>query len=253
MEFERLGGTESKSYEKYFILFDLIVYAILFFASLGIVASTGAYQIYFYIIFGLVLSTVPSVICFLNRDREELPIDTVDLEDEDTQIASPLASWRVQLMIGIALSVLIGWQIISSQAIYVQYPTFAIQIPFLSGSASLVFNSFISALAAGYIESRVFFSFVFPTAYNIINKKYDAIILALIGSIALTTGFFTAYHLFVYSTSVVSLQSVAAFALINCLLVVFLRSVVSNILLHFSNNFIGSVLQISRSIFGIVI
>ena len=251
--FERLSGEEKSSYGKYFILFDFIVYGILFFASLGIVATTSVYQIYFYIFFGLVLATVPTIYTFLNRDREKIPIDTVDLEEEDSQIVSYLASWRVQVIIGIILSILIGWQIISNQGIFVQYPTFAIQVPFLSGTSALVFSSIIAAIASGYIESRVFFSFIFPTAYNIINKKSEIVILSLLGSIVLTVGFFTAYHLFVYSTSIVSLQSVAVFALINCILVIFLRSVVSNIGIHFTNNAVGAILNISRSIFGIVI
>lgn len=253
VNFNRLGGDERSSYEKWFILFDFCVYGILFFASLGIVATTSVYQIYFYILFGLVLATVPSIFTFLNRDSEKIPIDTVDLEEEDSQIASPLANWRVQVGIGIVLSALIGWQIVSSQTIFVQYPTFAIQIPFLGSSGAAIFNALISAIAAGWVETRVFWSFVMPTSYNVIMRKSDSIIMALIGSIVLTTGFFGIYHLFVYVNSAVALQSVLVFGLINCMLVLFLRSVLSNALIHGTNNFIGAILKISRSIFGIVI
>jgi len=253
VEFETLGGDTQDSFEKWFILGDLVVYAILFFASLGIVSSPEAYKVYFFILFGLVLATVPSIIKYLNRDKQDLPLDTVTIEESDSQIVSPLANWRVQFGIGIILSVLIGYSIIQNQAIYVQYPVFSISVPFLSGSSALIFNAIIAAIAAGWVENRVFFSTAMPTIYNLINKKYDSIILAMIGSIIITTAFFVGYHLWRYSTSIVSLQSVAVFSLINCLLILFTRSAVSGIGIHITNNAIGDILQISRSIFGIVI
>jgi len=253
VEFDTLGGDVADSYTKWFILGDLVVYAILFFASLGIVASSSVYHIYFYILFGFILATVPSIIEFLNRDKQELPVDTVTIEEADSQIVSPLANWRVQLGIGIFISILIGYSIWNSQSVFVAYPVFALSPPFLTGSSALIFNALISAISAGWVESRVFWSTGMPTVYNLINKHYDSTILAAIGSIVLIIAFFTGYHLFVYANSAVSLQSVAIFALINCLLVLSLRSVVSNTLIHGTNNFVGLVLQISKSIFGIAL
>jgi len=253
MDFETLGGAERSSYVKWFILLDMIVIGIMLFATLGIVANAGVWQIYFYVVFLLALGTVPSALTFLNRDKQDLPIDTVTLEEDDVQIDDRLANWRVQVAIGLALSVLIGYNILTYGGILVQYPSFAISVPFLTGTWAALFNATIAALASGYVETRVFWSFLMPTAYNLINRHYDSVVLALAGSTVATTGLFTVYHLWVYSTSIVSLQSVMVFGLINCLMVIFLRSVVSNALVHFTNNWLGSILNISRSLFGIAL
>lgn len=256
VEFERLSGSESDSYQKVFILIDFLIAGLLIFASIGIISNFNLLlspgQLFFYLIFLLVLATIPSIYDQLTKDDNKELVDTVSIEDEDAQLTPALANWKVQVGLGLFLAILIGYQITASNAIYVQYPVFSIPVPFLTGQSTLIFNAVIAAIASGYVETRVFWSFIMPTIYNIIQRKYDSTVLAMVGSTFLTSSIFVGYHLFVYSSSQVALTSVFIFALINSLLLIFTRGVIAGMSIHIANNAIGSILNISRSIFGIV-
>jgi len=238
---ETLGSEEVSKGKILFIIIYLFVYAFLFYATIG--ATTAQKDLlYFYMFFGLVIGIIP--ILFDLAVKKEAPMDTVTVEDEDEALFS--ISHKFQLFLGIIISIGIGlWMFNSGQA-FVQAPRFSI-------FDTPVGNSVVSAVVGGFIETIVFFSFIYPTLHSVTHHFTGSIPIAILVSIVLTTIIFTGYHNWRYAYDERALMSVATFGILNCLLVLIFRSVIINIQLHFVNNFLVSLLELTKMMFSIVI
>ena len=239
MYWEQLGGVEVTKEKGIFFAFSIFVLLFLYYASIG--ASPHLLKVlHFYIgftIFGLFFIFFD----MMTKQKELEYVDTVTIET-----TSPLSP-KMQLMLGLALSALLGWWIgATGQALVGANPFGAVFNVF----ESPVGNAVISAVVGGFCESIVFFSVVYPSVHRILWKFLDSPLATLL-AILIGSGIFFVYHNFVYRYNEVALQSVFIFGLINCILVLLTRSIIPGIMIHATNNFLVVLFNITK--FGIFV
>ena len=241
-----LSGSENTAPRWAFLLLDFLVYLFLFWASIG--ATAGQKDLlWFYIFFGAVLGTGPYIVDLVTKAAKSEPseyIDTVALEDE--QMFEPLASPKVQIGIGLVIAGLVAWQMLTTSSMWIAYPQFGV-------FSSPVGNAILAAVSAGYVETIVFFRFLMPTLARIGSAFTESDVIGIMIAIILTTACFTGYHMWIYKYSEQALLSVVMFSLGNCMLVLMLRSVVSNITWHFTNNAIAHLTQVVKFVLSVVV
>jgi hypothetical protein len=231
-----LGSEEVTSAKIYYLITLFFVLAFLFYASIG-ATETQKNLLYFYILFGFTLGIVPLLFDFVSR--KELPLDTISIED------SPISP-KVQLFLGIIASVALGYWMSVTQQAFVQAPQFSIFDTPLG-------NAVVSALCGGFIETIVFFGFIFPTIHGIVYDRTDNYYLAAFIAIVATTAIFTGFHNWVYKYNESALLSVALFGLINCILALVIRSNVVNIFVHSTNNLMVVLFNLTKMMFAVVV
>jgi membrane protease YdiL (CAAX protease family) len=240
MEWNSLGDEEITSSKIYMIIFYLLVFTFLFFASIGAPQEQKS-VIYYYILFGGFVGLFPLIIdTFVTRKEE--PLDTVSIEEPPI----PLLSVRNQIILGLLLSLVVGWRIATTGQAFVQGERFSV----FEGALG---NSILSGILGGVIESMIFFQFLYPTFYSIVFDRTGSAFLSVLVSTVLITAVFTGFHVWRFRYNESALMSVALFSLINCVFVLITRSVILNIMIHFTNNFLVQYLNLTRTMFGIVV
>jgi len=114
-------------------------------------------------------------------------------------------------------------------------------------------NAVVSALCGGFIETIVFFGFIFPTIHGITYKMTNSFYLALVIATIATTAIFTGFHNWVYKYNESTLLSVAVFGLVNCALAALIRSNVVNIFMHSTNNLMVVLFSLTKMMFAVVV
>lgn len=241
-DFDRLGSDDSFIGNKgIYLLYILLIYGILFFGVLG-AGQPARDVIYFYIIFGVVMGTMPYVIDNLTKERSSIEdLDTVGIEE-------PPAEWlsvKTQIIIAAIATVVLGVRIAQSQSALVSAPVLGI-------FDSVIGNALLSGLA-GVVENHVFFGFMFPTFYAFTMNRTDSAAVALPVGMAAAIGTFMAYHAWRYGFSEAALVSVAFFAAINVASVFLTRSMIISDALHFSNNLLLGLGVAKRVAFSVVL
>jgi len=102
-------------------------------------------------------------------------------------------------------------------------------------------------------ETIVFFGFIFPTIHGITYKMTNSFYLALVIAIIATTAIFTGFHNWVYKYNESTLLSVAVFELVNCALAALIRSNVVNIFMHSTNNLMVVLFSLTKMMFAVVV
>jgi hypothetical protein len=231
-----LGSEEVGSAKIYYIIALFFVLAFLFYAMIG--ASPQQKELLqFYILFGFFLGIVPLLFDFVSR--KELPLDTISIEE------SPISP-KIQLLLGIVVSIGLSWWMFTTQQAFVQAPQFSMFDTPLG-------NAVVSALSGGFIETIVFFGFIFPTIHGITYRTTNSFYLALVIATIATTVIFTGFHNWVYKYNESALLSVAVFGLVNCALAALIRSNVVNIFMHSTNNLMVVLFSLTKMMFAVVI
>jgi hypothetical protein len=216
---ETLGDESINRGKIYVFLIFMLAYGFLFYGLIGATARSHDVLI-FYIWFTAILGFAAIVVDF-SLKKADLPLDTVVHEDN-----SGFRSFKMQLIIGVVICVLYGLFISSTGSALVKAPEFGI-------FDSKAGEGFLSGTVGG-LETLPFFTFLFPTAYAILYKRFGSLSLLLAAGIAISG--FTFFHLWRYSYDIIALWSVAIFAAINIVLIYVFRSSLIPFMLHFTNN-----------------
>jgi len=232
-------GSEGFSWGKGLTLaLSLILYAILFWASIG--ASPQDVQMcYFYIGLGMVLWTIPLAFD-IKIKKDEYPLDTVSVE-------KPTIKWltqRNQIIIGVVLAILLALQINSTRSVWILAPKFTI---FTTSFG----NGIISAIC-GIIETGAFFGTIYPIIHSISHKYFDGYIADGIGLVVGGILPFTMFHTWRYSYSAMAMGSVATYALKDSLIVFIARNQTINYILHGTNNFLFELWELGNKVFKVL-
>lgn len=230
---DTLGSEEvTKTKWLFLILSSLFVFGLFFYAYPG--ASVAEQSLLNYYILMMIVSVIFIIVDFYFKNEKYL--DTVTIEEHPDWL-SP----KIQIIIGIVLSGLIGYVIWTTGMAFVLPPPFSMfENPL--GNAILV-------ATVGIVETFFFFALLYPSLYTIINSHIDTFLISWPVSMAITGLVFFGFHTWVYAYSEMSLYSVFVFGLINCLTVTFTRSNIINAQIHFSNNFFVQFFRITRTFF----
>jgi len=217
---------EYNKYKTYYLLFLLLVFAFLAWSAIGVGADpVKRRMINYYMWMGFVAL---AFILFDNLTFKNFEIiDTVTIEK------TPIHP-KFILMIGFALSILMSWKIMTSQTAFIPYPTFQFfdhRLP----------NAVLSGVA-GIIEDLFFFSLLFPVIYALLNRQLQNKFISCVLSSFSISLIFMLFHLFVYGANQPALLMTFIFGLMSSLLVFLTRSIIISHYLHFTNNFIASLI-----------
>lgn len=202
----------------------LIVIPVVGYGWLG-ASETVQNTIEFYFMWLLFPATVIFIIDFVTKKEME-EIDTVTWEEPHIDFLSI----KNMFILGIIISAVIGWQIVSQGIGLVGCPEFNI----FSGKLG---NSLLSGLI-GFFENFLFFGSLYPTTRKIFSKHFGSLAIGIIVALLITSGAFMGYHAWRYGMNEVAMYSVLFFAVINIAFVQVSNSLLWSDMLHFTNNFI---------------
>lgn len=224
MKFETLGTEkESSRYKIYYFLFIIFVFLFCFWAWIGNEAARSSIQ--FYLMFGIFALFF---ILFDNATSKTFEfIDTVTIEEPRIEFLSP----KTVLILSIAFSLILSYNIITQKQAWIDYPKFQI-------FDSKTINAFLSGIL-GVIENWVFFGFLFPTIFAVLKYRRFGEIPSLILSLMISSLSFSIFHIFVYGSNITAMFSTVSFAIVCCLMTYILRNLIFADVLHFSNNFVA--------------
>ena len=236
MDFETLGGTEITKEKGLFFASMLFIMFFFIWSSLGATVATKNI-LYFYIILQLV-SLFFIAFDMLTKKEALETIDTVTIESE-----SPI-DIKYQILTGAALSAIIGFFIATTGQAFVNAYPFGVSFNIWEGTVG---SAMLSGLVGGVVESLFFFSLLTPTIYSITHKFTDSVAISIIVAMLLGSFLFFASHIFIYKYSETSLLTVFFFGLVfNAIPVIFLRSIIPSMMVHFTNNFLVVLLVITK-------
>lgn len=171
---------------------------------------------------------VPSVMVFLidlfTKGDQIEEIDTVTWEEPHHSFLSG----KTMFIIGLGISAVLGWQIISQGVGLVGVPELGI-------FDSTLGNAILSGLI-GIYENLAFFGVLFPVFRKILSKYTGSLLLGIIIAGVITSAGFMGYHSWRYGMNEVALYSVLFFAVINVAFVQTSNSLLWSDMLHFTNN-----------------
>jgi hypothetical protein len=231
MKYEKeVGLGEEKEWNKYkiyYLIFMIFVVAFLAFSWIGQTSPYKKQMVMFYSWLAFIsLAFILFDLATLHHFKE---IDSILIE------RTPIHPKYI-FMIGLIFALLLGVRIYTTNSAWVGYPKFQ----FFDSKYA---NSFLSAIV-GVVENWFFFAFLTPTIFVNLNKHvFRQNIMAGIITIFLSSFIFMIYHIFVYATSQLALLSVFLFGLICTSSTLILRTVILADFLHFTNNFIASLIQ----------
>ena len=247
---ENLGSSDRTFHKMAFIAFFFFVFAYLFFEAIKISGDIGEVYtsffkelvqqsqkgvIFFYILLGLPAFGILLFDFATNKGVTEL-IDTVTHE-EHSLFGVELTFFR-QLMIAGIFSLIFIFYITTTGQAFVQAPAFS----FLD---TAIGNAFLSGILGGVVETLFFFIVAQPIIYAFSYRITNSQILSILSSVILATLFFTGFHTIVYQYNEAALYSVFFFGFLNSLLTILLRSNITNISIHLTNNFLVRFLAIT--------
>jgi membrane protease YdiL (CAAX protease family) len=217
---------EYNKYKVYYILFLLLIFAFLAWSAIGVGADpVKRRMVNYYMWMGFV------ALAFILFDN--LTFKKFDIIDTVTIEKTPIHP-KFILFLGFVLSILMSWRIITSQTAFIPYPTFQFfdhKLP----------NAVLSGVA-GIIEDLFFFSVLFPVIYALLNMQLQNKFISGVLSCFSISFIFMLFHLFVYGTNQPALLMTFLFALLSSSLVFLTRSIIISHFLHFSNNFVASLI-----------
>jgi len=228
-------GTPGEFYKPkiYYILLMLGVLLFLFWAWIGTPSVAVKEMCMFYIFFGL---TALSIVLFDNATKKSFDeIDTVTIEKPRFRFLTP----KYQLIIGIMMSSVLAYRIITTQTAFIPYPQFQI-------FESQYINAFLTAIM-GLVENWVFFVVLFPTIYKILHKNFEGAEIPAFAIASILIAFiFMGYHIFRYGAREDALISTFVFSFFNTIPMFLLRSSIVGDMLHMTNNFFAFLYSIQR-------
>lgn len=217
---------ESNHYKWIYIVYMfLIVVPILGFGWIG---STDAIKnvLNFYLLWLLFPATVIFILDFVTKGHDLEEIDTVTWEEPHFDFLSP----KIMFLIGLTISAVIGWQIVSQGVGLVGVPKLSI----FSGELG---NALLAGLI-GLIENFMFFGSIYPSTRKIVSKYSGSLLVGIIVASLITVGAFTGYHMWRYGMDESALVSVLFFAALNVAFIQVSNSLLWSDMLHFTNNFL---------------
>lgn len=230
--------TEFTKEKQFYIIFMAVLLGIMGFGYIGATESIKTVlQIYLFILAPTFLFIF---VIDLFTDKEFQYIDTVTID-------KPFLGFinlPINIVLGILVTVFIGYSIVQSGVGLVSAPQFQI----FNGVYG---NSLLSGLV-GIIENWVFFGFVFPTARKIFEIPLQSTIPAVFLALIITIGIFTGYHFWVYGLNQAALMSVAIFTIINVASVFLTGSLIISDMIHFTNNVIVTSGYAKQIVFAVV-
>jgi len=219
----------------YYIFFMFLIFLLVFWAfidaQINKLPITDA--IIYYLSFGAVMGLIPILFVTLKnmwapKKLPELAVVTVE---------EPRFKWlgvRSQVVFAIVVMVILGWRIMVTQTAFIPYP--ALQI--FEGK----FASSVMSGVFGIMEDWVFFGFLFVSILKLL-EKYLGKFVALVPALLIIGVLFMMYHIFVYGAQQQALIAVFTFAIISSVCVYFFNSLILSHALHFSNNFVASLIN----------
>lgn len=223
-----------------YIVFTFLVIVFLGFAFIGANASQQLELIFYIMFLGVpalgVFITVWIVQTFLEKDPEDLPVDTATIEDPPEQLE--WLSPKIQLIIGGIISLVLIGKIIVTGSAFVAAPRFAI-------FASTGGNALVSGLV-GIIEDMAFFGVIAASSRAFVRNITGSELLAFAIGLMVSVSVFTGYHFWRYGAVESDLASVAFFALLSVTASYLTRSLIISNLMHATNNAAVTFLFIQR-------
>jgi len=226
-----LGMSEEyNQYKIYYFLFIISVITFLAWSAIGVgydIAKTRMVNYYLW----LCLISV-AFILFDNLTKKEFgEIDTVTIEK------TPIHP-KFLVLIGFVISIFMVFRIQSTKTAFVPYPQFQLfdyRLP----------NALLSGVA-GIVEDMFFFAFLLPTIFAVLNRRvFQNFVISAFFSILATALLFMLFHIFVYGlANQPAFFASFVFGLISSSLVILTRSIILSHFLHFTNNFVASLLMV---------
>jgi len=229
LDFETLGGDKEITRQKgIFLIVCMGILFILFYAIINAGASLKNI-LYFYIalLIGGGLFWIGYDMATPQKDPDM--IDTVTVESD-----APLSSGK-NILVGIGLSILLGYYITTTGQAFLSGSPFGVLINVFETNVG---NAFTSGLV-GMVEVIVFFGVLFPTLYSLIYNYTDSVALTIPISLLAISLIFMSFHMVVYRYDQSALMTVFMFGLLfQALPTLLTRNLTIALMLHFCNNFL---------------
>ncbi len=228
-------GTSGEEYKHkiYYIAYMFLVLLALFWFQVGAKDPLMKQAIWYYIVFGTVLGLIPVLFDAITVGKFD-QIDTVTIE----QPKLPFAGIKNQLIIGVIFAIFFAWKIATTQTAFIPYPQFQF-------AETIQAKAVISGLF-GLVEQWCFFVFLFPTAYAIAYTKTRNTYISLLIALLSISMIFMTFHIFVYGAMQNALFSTFVFSFMNCTLIFFLRASIVGDMMHFTNNFVATLVNAQK-------
>lgn len=180
----------------------------------------------FYLLWLFVPSMFVVIIDLFTKGDKLEEIDTVTWEEPHHSFLSG----KMMIIIGVVISAVLGWQIISQGVGLVGVPSLSI---FDNQLGNAILSSMI-----GLYENLAFFGIIFISLRKVLSKYTGSLLLGIMIAGAITSSSFMFYHSWRYGFNELAMYSVLFFAVINVAFVQISNSLLWSDMLHGVNNFI---------------
>ncbi len=221
---------EYNKFKIYYFLFVILVVVFLAWSAIGVGYDIAKARMVNYYLWLSLISI--AFILFDNLTKKEFEeIDTVTIEK------TPIHP-KFLFLIGLVISIFMAFRIESTKTAFVPIPQFQLfdyRLP----------NAILSGVA-GIVEDMFFFAFLLPTIFAFLNKRvFNNSIISAFLSILIIAFTFMLFHIFVYGlANQPAFFASFIFGLISSSLVVLTKSIIISHFLHFTNNFVASLLMV---------
>lgn len=219
--------SEWNKYKIYYLIFMIFVVGFLAFSWIGQTSPYKKQMVMFYS--WLAFVSLAFILFDLATSGSFEEIDSILVEKTPIHL-------KYIFVLSLISSLLLGARIYTTNSAWVGYPKFQ----FFDSKYA---DSFLSGIV-GIVENWFFFALLAPTIFVNLNKYvFKQSIMAGIITVFLSSFIFMIYHIFVYATSQPALLTVFLFGLVCTTSTLILRTVILADFLHFTNNFIASLIH----------